>query len=213
MGFRVFDLRSDITHVLVTPQIRARFLRLEPGQVATADHSHDLGHEVFLVLAGRARFTIAGAEQELGPGQLCIALARQPHRVQVVGDEPLVMYLSVSPHVQPTHTGHDAAGQRLPLRFAPSSAYDVKADTDTPVGELLERCVGAAGLLAAAAAQSAAALEAAAAPLRQAVADGDEAQAGQMRSALWEGIRASFERVHELGEAWNALAPRLGPAA
>src|ERR1041385_4040945 len=96
MGFQVFDYRTDIRNLLVTPQIRARFLRMEPGQVA-AMHSHDLGHEVFLVLQGRALFTISGEEREVGPGQLCLALADEIHQVRCVSEEPLIMYLSVTP--------------------------------------------------------------------------------------------------------------------
>ena len=52
MALRVFDFREDIRNLLVTPQIRARFMRLEPGQVADR-HSHDLGHEIFLILQGK----------------------------------------------------------------------------------------------------------------------------------------------------------------
>ena len=61
MAFPVYDSRTDIRNVLVTSQIRSRFLRMEPGQEGGA-HSHDLGHEVFLVLDGRAEFTIVSAE-------------------------------------------------------------------------------------------------------------------------------------------------------
>ena len=59
MGFPVYDYRSDVRNVLVTPQIRSRFLRMEPGE-ESGGHSHDLGHEVFLILQGRAEFTIEG---------------------------------------------------------------------------------------------------------------------------------------------------------
>src|ERR1051325_4609946 len=123
MPFPIYDFRSDIRNVLVTPQIRSRFLRMQPGQVASL-HSHDLGHEVFLILAGRALFEIEGETQELGPRQMCIARVDQPHSVRVVGEEPMTMYLSVTPHIQPTHTGRTPEGDRLPHRFMPSRAYD-----------------------------------------------------------------------------------------
>ena len=103
MGFPVYDYRTDIRNVLVTPQIRSRFLRMEPGQSAQR-HSHDLGHEIFLILEGRVEFEIDGETEELGPGQMCIALTDQPHKVRVLGDEPMTMYLSVTPHIHPTHT-------------------------------------------------------------------------------------------------------------
>ena len=50
---------------------------MEPGQSAQR-HSHDLGHEIFLILEGRVEFEIDGETEELGPGQMCIALADQP---------------------------------------------------------------------------------------------------------------------------------------
>ena len=80
MSFHVYDYRTDVCNMLVTPWIRSRFMRMEPGESASL-HSHDLGHEIFLVLAGRAEFTIEGGVRVVGPGQLCVALAgRGPRR-------------------------------------------------------------------------------------------------------------------------------------
>ena len=39
MGFPVYDYRTDIRNILVTPQIRSRFLRMELGQV-NRGHTH-----------------------------------------------------------------------------------------------------------------------------------------------------------------------------
>ena len=85
MNFPVFDYRADIRNLLVTPQIRARFLRMEPGEVH-ARHSHDLGHEVFLILEGRCDMEIDGDRAVLGPGQLCVAFAHQRHQARNAGD-------------------------------------------------------------------------------------------------------------------------------
>ena len=38
MSFQVFDYRTDITNMLVTPQIRSRFLKMAVGQV-NASHT------------------------------------------------------------------------------------------------------------------------------------------------------------------------------
>ena len=73
MALQVYDYRTDVRNVLVTPQIRSRFMKLEAGEVAEP-HSHDLGHEIFLVMDGRAEFTIDGETGEVGPGQMCVAL-------------------------------------------------------------------------------------------------------------------------------------------
>ena len=135
MTFDVYDYRTDVRNILVTPEIRSRFLKVEPGGPA-GSHTHDLGHEVFLVLDGIAEFEIDGNKRQLGPGQMCVALAGQMHGVRAVGDRPTTMYLSVTPHVQPTHTFWDDAGRRLPHRFAPSSNYDVEAGHgDARVGD------------------------------------------------------------------------------
>lgn len=206
MGFPVYDYRTDVRNVLVTPHIRSRFLRMTPGQVAQL-HSHDLGHEVFLVLEGKALFEIEGEAKEVGPGQMCVALADQKHTVSVVGDQPMTMYLSVTPHVQPTHTGRTPEGGRLPHRFSPNSAYDV-ADADIPVEALIERQVKVAEAVADAAERGAKAQREAADRLRYALAAGDTEAAAEARRAMWEAICETYRKVYEMTEVWNELAPR-----
>ena len=142
MALKVYDYRTDVRSVLVTPQIRSRFMRLEAGEVAEP-HSHDLGHEIFLVMDGRAEFTIDGETGEVGPGQMCVALVDRVHSLRVLGDKPMTMYLSVTPHIQPTHTMWTPEGERMPHRFASSSAYDEETDTTTPFGDLLDRLTSA----------------------------------------------------------------------
>jgi mannose-6-phosphate isomerase-like protein (cupin superfamily) len=68
LGFPVYDYRNHVRNILVTPQIRSRFLRSVPGFVA-GGHTHDPGHEIFLVLQGRVVFEIDGESEEPGPGQ------------------------------------------------------------------------------------------------------------------------------------------------
>ena len=118
MGLPIYDFRKDIRNVLVTPQIRSRFMQLDPGAYAEP-HSHDLGHEIFIVMQGRAIFEIDGESGEFGPGQMCVALVDQLHSIQVTSDEPMIMYLSVTPHIVPTHTMWDSEGRKLPYTFGP----------------------------------------------------------------------------------------------
>ena len=204
MSFHVYDYRTDVCNMLVTPWIRSRFMRMEPGESASL-HSHDLGHEIFLVLAGRAEFTIDGGVREVGPGQLCVALADEVHAVRTVGDEPMTMYLSVTPHIQPTHTGRTAGGKRMPTRFAPSSSYDVEPDDTLPIGELVTRNLEAARALA----QDAAAL----ARVQEETADrlqGDgKEDTVEAREAVWEALYTVFRQAYELADGWNALADRV----
>jgi quercetin dioxygenase-like cupin family protein len=207
MSFTVYDYRTDIRNVLVTPQIRSRFLHMAPGQTAQL-HSHDLGHEVFLVLAGRAEFEIDGDTQELGPGQMCVALADQSHSIRVIGDEPMTMYLSVTPHIQPTHTTRTKEGARLPHRFMPSSAYDVETATSTSVETLVERYLEAAKAVNQAAQASAIVQQNTAAKLKDAIAEGNSSAAIDARNALWEVLFEMFAKVYDLADVWNELAPR-----
>ncbi len=211
MTFEVYDYRTDVRNILVTPEIRSRFLKVEPGAPA-GSHTHDLGHEVFLVLDGVAEFEIDGGKREVGPGQMCVALAGQMHGVRAVGDRPTTMYLSVTPHVQPTHTYWDADGRRLPHRFAPSSSYDVETDTDTPVPELLARLEEATtGVMEAARAATDGQREVADA-IAGAVEGGDLETAGELRDAVYDLLRPLLENVAALEKVWNDAAPRTGPS-
>ncbi|MCY4401583.1 MAG: cupin domain-containing protein [Candidatus Poribacteria bacterium] len=208
MGFSVYDYRKDVRNVLVTPQIRSRFLRMEPGQSAQL-HSHDLGHEIFLILEGRVEFEIDGEVEELGPGQMCVALADQPHKVRVLGNEPMTMYLSVTPHIHPTHTPRTADGERLPHNFAPTSAYDVEPDIDVSVSELVTRQIEMAQRLSELTQKCAAVQEEMGDQLKTAVADSNEEGAIAARQAMWDAIYPVYKAISDLGDVWNELAPRV----
>ena len=206
MGFPVYDYRTDLRNVLVTPQIRSRFLRVEPGPMPKS-HTHDLGHEIFLVLSGRAEFEIDGEKAEVGPGQMCVALIDQPHAVRALGDEPVTMYLSVTPHIQPTHTTWTEDGQRMPFRFAPSANYDVDYGEARPLETLLSELAGAAELLAGAA-EAAGGQEEALGHLRKAIDDGDLATAAEIRDRVWGKLFPVFQSANTVADLWNELAPR-----
>ena len=206
MGFPVYDYRTDLRNVLVTPQIRSRFLRVEPGPMPTP-HTHDLGHEIFLVLSGRAEFEIDGEKAEVGPGQMCVALIDQPHAVRALGDKPVTMYLSVTPHIQPTHTTWTEDGQRMPLRFAPSANYDVDYGAPRPLGALTGELAGAIEALADAA-EAAGGQEEALGHLRKAIDDGDLATAAEIRTRVWEKLFQIFQQANAAADLWNELAPR-----
>ena len=209
MSFSIFDYRKDLANLLVSPHIRARFLRIEPGEVHGM-HSHDLGHEVFFILEGRLTFYIDGEEQALGPGQLCVALADQIHQVRNNGDEPVYMYLSVTPHVQPTHTGRDADGMRHPTRFVASNSYDVVTDESTPIDELIDDVTAKTESLADSARKAAETSRQLGAQLKEALSNGDTEEAVQLREALWEGLRQTHRDLYALSDRWNDLAPRAG---
>ena len=209
MALKVYDYRTDVRSVLVTPQIRSRFMRLEAGEAAEP-HSHDLGHEIFLVLDGRAEFTIDGETGEVGPGQMCVALVDELHSLRVLGDKPMTMYLSVTPHIQPTHTTWTPEGERMPHRFASSTAYDVETDTTTPFGELLDRLTAATLAVRDAADLAAGTQSDEAEALKAAVERGDLDSASASRSDVWDALFEVYRRSAELADLWNDVAPRAG---
>jgi quercetin dioxygenase-like cupin family protein len=210
MSFEVYDYRTVNRNVLVTPEIRARLYHMKPGQVDRR-HSHDLGHEVFLILEGRAEFDINGVRKELGPGQMCVALADEIHQVRnLLPDKPTIMYLSVTPHVHPTHTGRTKSGEKMPPRFGTNASYHVAQDLETPVGDLLARQRAAAQAVVAAAEANLTASDAVGARLLAALDTGDNDAAVAARNELWEAIYQLHKRLYDFDQIWNQLAPRAG---
>ena len=104
--------------VIAVPQVRARFMRFEPGRPPGGFHTHEEsgGVEVFVVLEGAVRFEIDDQEVIATAGQAVVAYPHQKPRASCAGDRPAILYLTVTPHRQPTHTYYDAGGNRLPSR-------------------------------------------------------------------------------------------------
>jgi quercetin dioxygenase-like cupin family protein len=205
----VYDYRTDVRNVVITPEIRSRFLRMEPGYTAPR-HSHDVGHEVFLILSGRAEFEIDGERAVLGPGQMCFARAGQMHQVKVVGDQPMTMYLSVTPHLEPTHTFWDDQGRKLPPRYGVPTAAERAQEppASEPLAALADRHAAAAHVLAAAAAANAAAQEAGAAAVKRTLAAGEAAAARSALEAMWQEISRTYATLQSLESVWNELTVR-----
>ncbi len=207
MAFEVYDFRDVDKNVLVTPEIRARLYHMAPGQVDRR-HSHDLGHEIFLILEGKAEFMIAGHIEVLEPGQMCIALADEIHQVRnLLPDRRTVMFLSVTPHIQPTHTGRDADGAAHPPAFRPNSFYDDVDDT-RPIAELLDEFVRGAEALAGEARQAASTHAQQAGIWRDAAASEQLVEAVAARNAMWDAVYNLHRKLFGLDVLWNRLAPR-----
>ena len=211
MALRVFDFHNDIKNFLVTPEIRMRFYRMEVGQV-DGRHSHDLGHEIFFILEGRCEMEIAGDRAVLGPGQACVALRDQLHQAKNVGDTPVIMYLSVSPHVVPTHTFWSAeprdGGQKLPARYTMAYLPPSEQPAVPPLPELVDRHLEAMRVLGHATA-AAASLHLDLGPeLRRFVEAGDLGAARTRIDLLWSELLPVLRAVSQVEATWNDLAPR-----
>ena len=209
MPYTIYDYRADVKNLFVTPRIRSRFLRMEPGEVHRR-HSHDLGHEIFLILEGTCQMEIDGERAVLGPGQLCVAFAHQLHQASNVGDGPMTMYLSVTPHVEPTHTQYDPdGGERLPPRYNQAASFDqVDAVADVPTADLADRFLGAYRALADATRAAADVQAAGLAALKDAAARDDLTALADEMDALWSEVYETYERLDAMTVAWNQLAPR-----
>ncbi len=117
MPARTFDWRDDpMGTAVAVPEVRARFIRAEPGEKLGNFHSHEEsgGIEVWVVLEGAVRFEIEDETVIATAGQAVVAWPDEKHRVTCIGDEPAVYYLTVTPHRTPTHTHYDADGRRQP---------------------------------------------------------------------------------------------------
>lgn len=207
MPFQVYDYRTTNKNVLVTPEIRARLYHMAPGQV-DGRHSHDLGHEVFLILAGKAEFNIAGHIEVLEPGQMCVARADEVHQVRnLLADAPTIMYLSVTPHIQPTHTSRSEDDERLPPQFRPNAGYD-DPDSGRSTETLLDAYIDSLSALAEETEKAVTEHAALADDWRQALAAGDGEAAAAARTAMFGAVYRLHKRLYALSACWNELAPR-----
>ena len=196
MPIDVHDYRSDLTNIGVQPQIRSRFRRVELGPVPPV-HSHDLGGETFLVMEGQIEFTVADERVICQQGQSIFVPPRTTHAVRAVGDQPGVIYLSVSPHVEPTHTQYDADGQTLPPKYGVwRAAGGGEPRSELPTSALLERYRAAAQALAKLAQANAATVDTAT-PSEDIKKTVDQ---------LWEGLKPVLLQVEALEREWNELA-------
>ena len=202
MPFTVYDYRNPehIKNLLVTSEMRSRILKMEPGQGFNARHSHDLGHEVFLILQGAAEFEIECNRQTVKAGQLCFALTDEAHSVRVVSEEPVIMYLSVTPHILPTHTGRTPEGDAKPINFSSATSYDTQLDPSVSRADRIT-CHRTAIEAVAAAAQSLSDSHTGALdqlPNADSPAD--------LRESMWPAVYEIFKTISKLGDSWNDLA-------
>ncbi len=85
MPIAVWDFRKDVANVVVEPEIRARFLRMEPSPAGDL-HSHDVAGEIFVVLEGECEFIVEDEHVTCGPGQMIYVPPKLRHTLHAVGD-------------------------------------------------------------------------------------------------------------------------------
>jgi len=81
-----------------TPALRVVLLKWPPGY-ATVPHVHPAAEEIFMVLRGRALFTIGSeAERPVAPGEFMFAPRGVRHAIRVPDGPPLTLLASVAPN-------------------------------------------------------------------------------------------------------------------
>ena len=91
-------LPNMIACLVGTPALRVLLL-CWPGGFATVPHVHPAAEEIFLVIGGRALFTIGDEpEREVGPGAFMFARRGIRHAIRVPDGEPLLLLASVAPN-------------------------------------------------------------------------------------------------------------------
>ena len=194
MPIHVYDYRVDLSNLVVRPQIRSRFRRVELGPVPEV-HSHDLGGETFLIMEGQIEFTVDGESVVCTAGQAIFVPPRTTHAVRAVGERPAVMYLSVSPHVEPTHTFYDRQGRQLPPRYgvwrAAGGGVPSTAESSSARLQSYRRAADELADLARANAERISQCTAA----HKTTVD-----------SLWDSLRPLLQHVETIERTWNELA-------
>jgi hypothetical protein len=121
---------------------------------------------------------------------------RTRHAVRAVGARPGAIYLSVAPHVEPTHTFYDQLGTCLPPRYgAWREGGGVEPLPQRTAAELLSAYRTEAARLFELAKSNLQAAESAGPPETKASID-----------ELWTALSPLLEQVRRLEQAWNDLA-------
>lgn len=210
MPIPVYDYRTDIANLIVHSEIRGRFMRMEPAPAGRM-HSHDLGGEIFLVLEGQCEFLVEDERVTCGPGQLIYVEPPLKHTLHAVGDGPCVVYLSVTPHVEPTHTRYDEAYRTLPPEYGTWRGKAGDPQPEVATADLARRYVHSARRLADLARANAEMAESRLNALVAAESSGDQTTAKAEMDALWLSLRDALWQVDALEKDWNAVAPRAMP--
>ncbi|HEX5416375.1 MAG TPA: cupin domain-containing protein [Chloroflexota bacterium] len=92
--------------------LRADYATWEPGQTCEI-HSHQNAVEIFVILSGAAEFWVEGETAVVPEGSTVYVGPGQKHKLTVVGDESMQMFLAVLPNHTPTHTFYAADGTEV----------------------------------------------------------------------------------------------------
>jgi mannose-6-phosphate isomerase-like protein (cupin superfamily) len=78
-----------------------------PAGKASLLHYHKVCEETYYILQGKARMLLNGQESTLSPGQACLILPHQRHKILNTGDEPLEFLAICAPAWYPEDSYYD----------------------------------------------------------------------------------------------------------
>lgn len=104
--------------LVYTDYVRGGVLTFAPG--FTADkHFHQDADEIFWFFQGTCRVTVPDGSFTVPAGNIIYTAPYEWHIIENVGDEPLLMFLTVTPNIVPSHTFFDAHGEPFVRSWEP----------------------------------------------------------------------------------------------
>lgn len=96
--------------LVYTDYVRGGVLTFAPG-FAADKHFHQDADEIFWFFQGTCRVTVPDGAFTVPAGNIIYTAPYEWHIIENVGDEPLLMFLTVTPNIVPSHTFFDANGE------------------------------------------------------------------------------------------------------
>ena len=104
--------------LVYTDYVRGGVLTFAPG-FAADKHFHQDADEIFWFFQGTCRVTVPGGVFTVPAGNIIYTAPYEWHIIETMGDEPLLMFLTVTPNIVPSHTFFDANGEPLVRSWEP----------------------------------------------------------------------------------------------
>jgi mannose-6-phosphate isomerase-like protein (cupin superfamily) len=104
--------------LVYTDYLRSRVLNFAPG-FAADKHFHQDADEIFWFFQGTCRVTTPDVAILAPADTIVLTPAGEWHIIENVGDEPLLMFLTVTPNIVPSHTFFDVEGRPFVRSWQP----------------------------------------------------------------------------------------------
>ncbi|MEZ4865505.1 MAG: cupin domain-containing protein [Caldilineaceae bacterium] len=104
--------------LVYTDYMRGGVLTFVPG-FAADKHFHQDADEIFWFFQGTCRVTVPEGAVTVPAGAIVYTAPYEWHIIENVGDEPLLMFLTVTPNIVPSHTFFDANGEPFVRSWEP----------------------------------------------------------------------------------------------